>query len=148
MAMIAESATTLESHALRLGKLYYQLLDAHDHEGALALLHPDVVWFRQGVKLRGLEEVREVLATRSEGMTIRHLVLNDTANAKSSERIDINYCVVSFRHDGEAGSTAIPATPGSSVFDCVDRLARIRGAWKFIYREAIPVFLKAKVAQA
>lgn len=134
-----------EATALRLGKLFYQRLDAHDHEGALGLLHPDIVWFRQGTKVQGLANVRKVLATRSEGMTIRHLVLNDTAAMLPSCDILLTYCIASFRHDGEAGGHGIPVTPGGSIFDCSDRLRRIDGAWRFVYREAVPVFLKAKV---
>ncbi|WP_418315523.1 nuclear transport factor 2 family protein [Piscinibacter sakaiensis] len=88
-------------------------LDERRYDALLALLSADAVWFRQGQRLQGREQIKDALLQRSPTMRVRHLVTNLLCLRDTGERREYSHYMLALRADGggAAGSPARISAP-------------------------------------
>lgn len=96
---MADSATLLLSPCLQLLHRFFHCLDQSRYEQLISLFEPDAVWNRQGVELRGHDEIRLALATRSATQRIRHVLSNTFVAVEEGNMARLTSYMTVYRFD-------------------------------------------------
>jgi hypothetical protein len=100
--MTTEQAASSESEwqCQQVFLRFMQCLDAGDPDGATALVAPDVIWYRQGQKLRGPKAIAKVIRGRPRERTIRHLLSNLVVTLTDPQRAVSKAYYAAWVHEG------------------------------------------------
>ena len=129
----------IEAECLRLCHAFAYHIDHGNFEAMVNLFAPDGVFDRDGVTLRGRQQIREAMSKRPP-VTTRHVVTNFFALEVSAARVTssvYNLSIHSF--DPAAGVKKFSPAAGMRLLEFSDEFQLTAEGWRFASRIARPV---------
>jgi len=120
--------TTQHLDCLAVVQGFFDALDMHAHDRALAFFAADGVWERQGNTLAGHAAINAALAQRSAQRRTFHAVCNPVVSLESSDQAIVRFYLMAYeaRLDQDGSQ---PLTP-IGIRRCEDRLTHDGHAWR------------------
>lgn len=120
--------TTQHLDCLTVVHDFFDALDTHAHDRALALFAVDGVWERQGNELEGHAAIGAALGQRSPQRRTFHVVCNPVVSLDSPNEATVHFYLMAFeaRLDQDGSQPLMPV----GIRRCEDRLAHDGSAWR------------------
>ena len=141
--MERERELAIEWDCQKLVREYYQHVDRHEFEQAVALFTPDVLWEVLGVKLQGRETLLKGLNGALGDGTIRHVVTNSLVNVIDEDHAEIRFYLSIYYKQGirvEDQDGPLPFEGPHRIMDQGDKMVRTEEGWRTSYRWGKPIF--------
>jgi hypothetical protein len=106
-------------------------MDDWDNAGAARLMHPDGVWLRRGVALRGPDAVLAAIETRSRTRVAYHLITNLVVDRLGDREERVRAYLLLVGHDGDIPLNGAAPLPGIGAIALLDaQLSREPEGWR------------------
>jgi hypothetical protein len=131
----------IEWECLRLCHAFAYNIDHGNFEAMVNLFTPDGVFDRDGVTLRGRQQIRDAMSKRPP-VTTRHIVTNFLALEVSAARVKssvYNLSIHSF--DRAEGVKKFSPAAGTRLLEFSDEFELTPDGWRFASRIARPIMI-------
>ncbi|WP_025140882.1 nuclear transport factor 2 family protein [Achromobacter sp. DH1f] len=113
---------------------FFDALDIHAHDCALAQFAKEGVWERQGRALAGHAEIGAALAARSPQRRTFHAVCNPVVSLDGENQATVRFFLMAYEAQLDQEASA-PLTP-VGIRRCVDRLIHDGHAWCIAHKSS------------
>lgn len=113
------------------------LFDAKDYEAMERHFAPDGVWIRAEGTLRGLDQLRANLRSRSHRLNVRHLLTNLRATMTSDRECIVESYFLVFRWESDIGEAPGGMRKPALLGRYRDQVGLYDGTWKLKFRQAL-----------
>jgi uncharacterized protein (TIGR02246 family) len=134
------SDTDIRQACTDVASRFFRCLDRRQYDELADLFAPDGTWFRQGAELRGRDAIVAALAQRPAALVTRHLLSNVWVDIITQDAVHVHYDVSVYTQSG----TSPPRH--AQILSGIDRLIRVRDAWRIERKEAQPALVFAASA--
>ena len=134
------SDTDIRQACTDVASRFFRCLDRRQYDELADLFAPDGAWIRQGAELRGRDAIVATLVQRPANLVTRHLLSNVWVDIVTPESVHVHYDVSVYTQSG----TSPPRH--AQILSGVDRMIRVRDAWRIERKEAQPALVFAAPA--
>ena len=113
---------------------FFDALDMHAHERALALFAADGVWERQGNALTGHAAISAALGQRSPQRRTFHAVCNPVVSLETPSQATVRFYLMAYEARLEQDGSQ-PLTP-LGIRRCEDRLIHDGHVWRIAHKSS------------